>query len=498
MSSNLGRNSGLAWRPFSQMSRNATYIDYKTGQVVSPQETSEVLVDARTGQMVDPDQLFIDNTGNLGRTNTRNQNVVLPYKYKYKLMPYHDTMRMYRVPVYNTEKGEQVSPEDAKRFGIDYTPKLIGEDNWKDPSENMLNTGLALGIAFPTFTSSLLAGELGGYGFNTLYKATHNGNTMEQDGVSSIYNLGYWFGGDAGYKGYKYLANNANKVYPWMLRTFGSKGSRLGHTMDQYTNKLLSETIGANRPPYYFQNGQWNTSQMSSDISQGKSDFINEILSPEYSKVAAKNVDEASSLGLHYTPTFEKSSFKSILDDGIDVKLNWSYTNHDGDASTSFFGAQLGQKTPVEYWGYSPTSFRQTTAHEVSHAARHGMPSTDVGIDIAKKEAEYLKHKSSEVFVDNFEVGPYVLTGKGSQTGEAYANCRDLGKELGIQFNQPYPGDKKVLEILNSNEAKNSTKNGLIEGFRKDNLRAVWKALNGTQWILIPTLIYQYGNNKQK
>lgn len=229
------KESGLAWRPFREMSHNATYIDSKTGEIIrTPSETSEVLVDAGTGQMIDPGQLFLDNEDNIGRTNTRNQNVVLPYRYEYKLMPYHDTKRVYKVPVYNNDSSNNVTPEDAKRFGIKWEPELVGEDNWQDPSENILNYGIAGGIAFPTLTSSLVAGELGGAGFNALYQATHNKHSMEQDGVNPLYNLGYWFGGDAGYKGYKYLANNVNKVYPWMLRTFGSKGSRLGHTMNQY------------------------------------------------------------------------------------------------------------------------------------------------------------------------------------------------------------------------------------------------------------------------
>lgn len=245
------KESGLAWRPFREMSHNATYIDSKTGEIVkTPSETSEVLVDAGTGQMIDPAQLFLDNKGDIGRTNTKNQNVVLPYRYEYKLMPYHDTKRVYKVPVYNNDSSNNVTPEDAKRFGIKWEPELVGEDNWIDPSENILNYGIAGGIAFPTLTSSLVAGELGGAGFNALYQATHNRHSMEQDGISDLYNLGYWLGGEAGYK----IANNVNKLYPWVQRTFGSKGSRLGHTMNQY----MEVPIETEFLPYNF---GWNPRQ---------------------------------------------------------------------------------------------------------------------------------------------------------------------------------------------------------------------------------------------
>lgn len=225
---------------------------------------------------------------------------------------------------------------------------------------------------------------------------------------------------------------------------------------------------------------------MGPDIKAGLSDFKNEILSPEYAEAAARNMEEAERMGLHYTPTFNKSSFRSLQEDGTVNRLNWDRTNHNGNASTSMMGSTYGQPTDIEFWGYSPVSYRQTAAHEGSHAARHGSPSMDVSVDVAKKEYEFLKHKASEVFVDDFAAGPYQLSGKGAQTGEAYANCRDLGKELGVKFAQPYPGEAAVVKLLQSEAAKNSTKSGLIKGFRMDNLRAVWKALNGTQFLLIP------------
>lgn len=276
-----------------------------------------------------------------------------------------------------------------------------------------------------------------------------------------------------------------------------SKRDQFMQKVKQALRNLPSETVGKSKSPYYFQNGQWNTSAMGSDIKAGIQDYTNEVLSPEYAEVAIRNMEEAEKMGLYYTPVFETSSFKSLLEDGINPKLDWNQQRTFGNASTGMFGATPGYKTDIDFWGYSPVSYRQSSAHEGAHVARHGMPSRDVSPEIAQKEYEYLKYKSSEVFKDGFEAGPYVFTGKGAQTGEGYTNCRDLGKELGVSFAQPYPGDKKVLELLNSEVAKNSTKSGLIKGFRMDNLQAVWRALNGTQWMIIPGLLGAALSNKQ-
>lgn len=69
--------------------------------------------------------------------------IVYPYAYKIVYRPYHDTIRQYKIPVYNTTDpnkfGQEVSYEDRDRFNLSLYPELIGPDDWADPSENILN-----------------------------------------------------------------------------------------------------------------------------------------------------------------------------------------------------------------------------------------------------------------------------------------------------------------------------------------------------------------------
>lgn len=400
-----------------------------------------------------------------------------------------------------------------------------GQGQWGKLWGGLIGTGVALGLGAsyapamwelvaqnaprlwsviaPGTTGGKLIGSVAGaealHGIaNEAYQdITGSPNTYTRDAANflGVGNIPNEYLRDLAYFGF----DLADPAYPMADKVL-SEGFRVANEMRRAATPqqlLLSEDVGKpvyGKKPYYYNDGAWNTEQMTQDINLGVKDFLNEIMSPEYAEAAIDNMEEAARMGLHYTPTFNKESFITTRDKGIKSSINWDKVNHDGNASTSFLGAG-DQPAEVTFWGYSPVSYRQTGAHESSHASLHGVngrAGVDIpNMEIAQKEYEFLKHKSSQVFVDDFSAGPYTFTGKGAQTGEGYANCRDLGKELGVQFAQPYPGDEKVLELLNSDAAKNSTKAGLIKGFRldKEHLKYVWKALNGTQWIIFPGIV---------
>ena len=235
----------------------------------------------------------------------------------------------------------------------------------------------------------------------------------------------------------------------------------------------------------YNENGEpvaFDAENVYSQIKAGKQDFINETLSPEYAEAAIRNMEEAQAMGLSYTPVFEKPGFQSLVQNGItpkfvqDPKGGWH-------ASTSFFGGTPGRPSEVTYNVSKPSNIRTATAHESGHVSRWGMGESPA-------EHQYMKHKASQIFKDEGDVGVYEF---GSQTGEGATNMRDLGKDIGVTQRTPYPGYEEALKKLKEAETT-STKGGIVKALRLDreHMPYIWRALQGLHYGIAPTLIGGY------
>lgn len=240
-------------------------------------------------------------------------------------------------------------------------------------------------------------------------------------------------------------------------------------TVEPKNVDLFSTSLStANKQPYYLQFGQNSGTQMISDIKAGRKEFIDWMNNPEYRKAAEQNRWEALSMGLSYTPTYERQQYSNFLQNGIKPVFKQDMY---GEGSTSYFGAQPNTPTEINYNLRSTQPYSQVTRHESGHAAYHGMAST-------KKELEFLKYKISKAFKPDASVGPYDFN---LQTGEAAMNGRDLGADLGIAVGQKYPGYENALQLLNTAVDK-SNKAGMLEVLKtdKESMPYVWKLLNGT------------------
>lgn len=232
---------------------------------------------------------------------------------------------------------------------------------------------------------------------------------------------------------------------------------------------LLSTSLSTtNKQPYYLQFGQNSGTQMISDIRAGKKEFIDWMNNPEYRKAAEQNRQEALSMGLNYTPTYERQQYNDFLQNGIKPVFKQDMY---GEGSTSYYGAQPNTPTEINYNLRSRQPYTKVTRHESGHAAYHGMAST-------KEELKFLKYKISKAFKPDASVGPYDFN---IQTGEAAMNGRDLGADLGIAVGQKYPGYENTLQLLNTAKEK-SNKAGMLEVLKtdKESMPYVWKLLNGT------------------
>ena len=246
-----------------------------------------------------------------------------------------------------------------------------------------------------------------------------------------------------------------------------------------YSTSLNTST---NRP-YYLQFGNNSGNMMIQDIKNGRNEFVNWMNNPKYREAAEQNRQEAISMGLSYTPTYEKPQYSWMLKYGIKPEFK---SKMEGEGATSWMGAQEGIPTSVEYNLSSKIPYDKVTRHEVGHVSLHGNGKN-------AKELKYLRYKTHQVFKDDANVGPYDFH---QQTGEAAMNGRDLGADLGISIGQEYPGYQKALDIINSNY-KNSNKAGMVDVLKldKESMPYVWKLLNGTLLGGIAFTTYNLNNN---
>lgn len=263
-----------------------------------------------------------------------------------------------------------------------------------------------------------------------------------------------------------------------------SKGwlqKRFGQTLYSQPIRSSYYRYDANGKPVEF-----DLPNVASAIKKGKQDFIDEISSEYYREAARNNMIEAQNMGLEYIPVYEKEGFKSLIQDGIMPKFVKSPDLW--NASTTLFGGTLGRPTEVTYNVTRPANIRNATAHEVGHVSRWGMGETP-------KEYKYMKYKTNQLFKNNGDVGVYEF---GSQTGEGATNMRDLGREIGITQETPYPGYEEALRRLE--EAKSySTKGGIVDVLRldKEHMPYIWKALQGLHYSIAPIGfgVASYSNN---
>ena len=246
-----------------------------------------------------------------------------------------------------------------------------------------------------------------------------------------------------------------------------------------YSTSLNTST---NRP-YYLQFGNNSGNMMIQDIKKGRNEFVNWMNNPKYREAAEQNKQEAASMGLSYTPTYEKPQYSWMLKYGIKPEFK---SKMEGEGATSWMGAQEGTPTSVEYNLSSKVPYDKVTRHEVGHVSLHGNGKN-------AEELKYLRYKTHQAFKNDAFVYPYDFH---QQTGEAAMNGRDLGADLGISVGQEYPGYQKALDIINSNY-KNSNKAGMVNVLKldKESMPYVWKLLNGTLLSGTAFTTYNLNNN---
>lgn len=245
-------------------------------------------------------------------------------------------------------------------------------------------------------------------------------------------------------------------------------------------------SIGTPGYPYFYNpvTKQWDFSTANQLLKQGKQEFIDWMNNSMYRKAAQANKEEAQSMGLSYTPTYEKAEY--LLPQKTTLK----------DIGSSGLGGTTDLNRDITVNIRSTQNPKDVMQHEFGHANYHGnvSPTTMANMTQGKKEWDYLKFKASQIFKPDSEYGgQYDLH---THAPEAAMNARDYGKELGLQVGQEYPGYEQALQLINTN--KNGFKSGLLNMFYldKEHMPYVWKALTGTQFAAPVVGVSLLNNNK--
>ena len=240
-------------------------------------------------------------------------------------------------------------------------------------------------------------------------------------------------------------------------------------------------SIGTPGYPYLYDpvTKQWNTSIISQLLKSGKQEFVDWMNNPTYRIAAEANQAEAKSMGLAYTPTYEKAEY--LHPQSTTMK----------NIGNSNLGGTTDMNRDIVINVQTAQNPKDVMAHEFGHANYHGnvSPTTMANTEQGNKEWQYLKFKAGQVFKPDSEYGGmYDLN---THAPEAVMNARDYGKEIGLKIGQEYPGYEKALELINSN--KNGFKSGLRNMFYldKEHMPYVWKALTGTQFA-IPAIGFSF------
>ena len=204
---------------------------------------------------------------------------------------------------------------------------------------------------------------------------------------------------------------------------------------------------------------------------------------PEYYKYPIVSADYRTKelRDLNYKTQKAKSETRDNLES---LKYNnfWTqpYANFNGEQAVKL-GSNLTK--PVVVAGLT------ASRHEVGHVARHG--DTRVGADIDESN-KMQERRFNQKVIDKVlqpgkgEIDPYDFR---AQHGETIMNGRDLGKDMGIETFQEYPGYEKAPEIIKNhiNDYNNgkvkSSKIGMFKVLDiedKKSMPYIQRLLNGT------------------
>lgn len=174
------------------------------------------------------------------------------------------------------------------------------------------------------------------------------------------------------------------------------------------------------------------------------------------------------------------------------INLKWVPYSNDEIASI----AQSGLNDPLAELRFawtrmSPEIARGSALHEGLHLGYYGAPIRTTSMDINTYNNEYVPAYNYWKWKTSHLVKPEYMEGYLGDIhgGEAGVNLIEVGKQMGLKLGQKYPGDAKMIELLNTQWPE--YKMNLLPQLQTDTRagrRHIWQALTGQFYGLGPII----------
>lgn len=258
---------------------------------------------------------------------------------------------------------------------------------------------------------------------------------------------------------------------------------RVGKKVVKASNKYPAKNLEVNLNP----DRSWNMDKIHSDVDKGTKEAIDFLESDVKKETELYNKELAKRLGYeHFTPYPNGA-------DRARVKVTPDYetiTYPNGEFAGRVYLDPNPSNDMLQYnkhYNLHPTAY-----HETLHRGYYGMADKD-RMPIGGNLFEHVKRKTNTRDFYNFKTkkllvpeneAPDLATHKYLfEEGEAAANTMELGKRLGLQPGQEYPGRQALEQMLKEFSESGNEHAFITKYLNMKHPKRVWNALTGKYFV---------------
>lgn len=249
------------------------------------------------------------------------------------------------------------------------------------------------------------------------------------------------------------------------------------------SNKYPAKNLEVNLNP----DRSWNMDKVHSDVDKGTKEAIDFLESDVKKETDLYNKELAKRLGYeHFTPYpngAERARVKVTPDYETITYPNGEYAGRVGfnpDPSKDILQYN-------KHYNLHPTAF-----HETLHRGHYGMVPQDrrmlgaTGTDHVRRlhdSKDFYNFKTKKLLVPENEAPDLEMYNYLFENGEAAANTMELGKRLGLQPGQEYPGRQALEQMLKEFSESGNEHSHMPKYLNMKHPKRVWNALTGRYFV---------------
>ena len=263
---------------------------------------------------------------------------------------------------------------------------------------------------------------------------------------------------------------------------------RVGKKVVKAANKYPAKNLEVNLNP----DRSWNMDKIHSDVDKGTKEAIDFLESDVKKETDLYNKRLAQRLGYeHFTPYpngAERARVKVTPDYETITYPNGEFAGRvafDADPSKDILQYN-------KHYNLHPTAY-----HETLHRGYYGMADKD-RMPIRGNLFEHVKRKANTTDFYDFKTRKLLIPENESpdletykylfEGGEAAANTMELGKRLGLQPGQEYPGRQALEQMLKEFSESGNEHAFITKYLNMKHPKRVWNALTG-RYFIYPTAV---------